>query len=83
MALQVQGSKKDRDGDITGLCGAGWSHTKSQAVQNIRSDPSYYYVSVGGRRTTVKARVRNGSYYLTTAADGYKPNNLDDLPECR
>lgn len=44
MALQVTGSTKDRDGDIIGICGYGWNHTKSTAVSNIRLNRTYYYV---------------------------------------
>lgn len=82
MALQVLRSKKDPDGDITGLCGAGWQHSKSTAVENIRRDSAAYYVSVGGRTVYVRVGTRNGRDYLTTNADGYRPNNLDDLPDC-
>ncbi|APF32858.1 DUF3892 domain-containing protein [Microbacterium paludicola] len=82
MAKQVTGSKKNTDGDITGLCGSGWSHTKSEVVTNIQSGRESYYVSVNGRQVMVGARIRNGAYYLTTAPDGYKPNNLDDLRDC-
>lgn len=82
MALQVTKSKKDRDGDIIGLCGYGWSHTKAQAVSNIRTGAQRYYVSVGGREVNVRVGTRNGKDYLTTSPDGYSPNNLDDLPDC-
>lgn len=82
MSLQVTKSKKDRDGDIIGLCGAGWNHSKSTAASNIRRDATAYYVSVAGRRVYVKVRTRNGNDYLTTNPDGFKPNNLDDLDDC-
>lgn len=82
MSYQVTRSKKDTDGDIVGLCGAGWSDPKSAAVSNVKRDPSYYYVSVGGRTVYVRVATRNGRDYLTTNPDGYKPNNLDDLPDC-
>lgn len=82
MALQVTGSKKDSDGDIIGLCGYGWSHTKTQAVSNIRTGAQRYYVSVNGREVNVRVGARNGKDYLTTSPDGYSPNNLDDLPDC-
>lgn len=82
MSLQVTKSAKDRDGDITGLCGTGWSHSKATAVANIRRDPSAYYVSVGGRTVYVHVGTRNGRDYLTTSADGYSPNNLDNLFDC-
>ncbi|MGE9808492.1 DUF3892 domain-containing protein [Janibacter sp. G1551] len=82
MAKQVTKSKKDRDGDIIGLCGQGWSNTKTEAVTIIRRDATAYYVSVGGRTVYVKVGTRNGRDYLTTSADSYSPNNLDDLPDC-
>lgn len=82
MSLQVTKSKKDRDGDIIGLCGAGWSDDKRTAVSNIRRDSGAYWVSVGGRVVYVRVGTRNGRDYLTTSADSYSPNNLDDLPDC-
>lgn len=82
MALQVTRSGKDRDGDITSLCGNGWSHPKAQAVAAIRNDSSAYYVSVGGQTAYVRVGTRNGNDYLTTSRDGYSANNLDNLPDC-
>jgi hypothetical protein len=82
MALQVTNSKKDLDGDIIGLCGSGWSHSKAEAVASIRRDAAAYYVSVNGRTVYVRVGVRNGRDYLTTSPDSYSPNNLDDLPNC-
>lgn len=82
MTQQVTRSKKDRDGDITGLCGAAWRHTKSQAVANIVADRQAYSVSVGGRTTYVRVGTRKGIDYLTTNADDYGPNNLDNLDDC-
>lgn len=82
MALQVTKSAKDRDGDIAGLCGAGWNHTKATAVLNIQRDRSSYYVSVGGRTVYVRVGARNGRPYLTTARDASTANNLDNLPDC-
>lgn len=82
MALQVTGSTKDRDGDIIGICGYGWNHTKSTAVSNIRLNRTYYYVSVAGRNANVRVGTRNGLPYLTTAPDDYSPNNLASLGGC-
>lgn len=80
---QVTESKKDWDGDIIGLCGAGWSHSKSEAVANIGRDKWAYYVAQGGRTVYVRTAILNGKPYLTTNPDGIKPNNLDDLLDCR
>ena len=82
MSLQVTKSAKNRDGDITGLCGYGWNHTKVTAVANVHRDPHAYYVSVNGRSVYVRVGKRNGVAYLTTAPDNYSPNNLDSLPDC-
>lgn len=82
MSQQVTKSSKDRDGDITGLCGSGWNHSKATAVANVRRDSSAHYVSVGGRTVYVRVGTRNGRDYLTTAPDNYSPNNLDSLPNC-
>lgn len=78
---QVTGSKKNDDDDIIGLCGAWGSAQKSTVIQML-GDGHVFSVSVGGRTVSVRAAIRNGSYYLTTKADGFKPNNLDDLPDC-
>jgi len=82
MTQQVTKSKKDSDGDITGLCGAAWSHTKSQAVQNIKGDKQAYSVFAGGLTTYVRVGTRGGKDYLTTNADSTGRNNLDNLPDC-
>ncbi|ROP72947.1 uncharacterized protein DUF3892 [Frigoribacterium sp. PhB107] len=82
MTQQVTKSKKDRDGDITGLCGAAWSHTKSQAVTNIGADRWAYSVLAAGQTTYVRVGTRNGKDYLTTNADSTGRNNLDNLPDC-
>jgi len=82
MSLEVTKSKKDQDGDILGLCGTTWTVNKTTAVATIRRDPRAYFVSVRGRTVYVRVGTRNGRDYLTTAPDGYSPNNLDDLPNC-
>lgn len=82
MTLQVTKSKKDRDGDIVGLCGSGWSHNKATAAANVRSNAFAYAVAVSGPTVYVRVTTRNGRDYLTTSADGHKPNNLDNLPDC-
>lgn len=82
MSQQVTKSSKNQDGDITGLCGSGWSHDKATAVANIRRSASAYYVSVNGRTVYVRIGSRNSRDYLTTAPDSYGANNLDNLPNC-
>lgn len=82
MSKEVTRSKKNSDGDIVGLCGAGWSRTKSEAVRDIGIDSWAYYVAVNRRNVYVRVGNRGGVPYLTTNPDGYRPNNLDDLPNC-
>ncbi|WP_223627274.1 DUF3892 domain-containing protein [Microbacterium sp. EST19A] len=82
MSLQVTTSSKNRDGDITGVCGSGWNHDKATAIANVRRSASAYYVSVNGRTVHVRIGSRNGRDYLTTAPDNYGANNLDNLPDC-
>lgn len=82
MTQQVTKSKKDQDGDITGLCGASWSHSKSQAVANIKTDSKAYSVSAGGQTTYVRVGTRGLKDYLTTNPDSTGRNNLDYLPDC-
>lgn len=82
MTQQVTKSKKDRDGDIIGLCGASWNHTKPQAVKNIRADRQAYSVSAGGETTYVRVGTLASKDYLTTNPDSTGRNNLDYLPDC-
>ncbi|RYF51530.1 MAG: DUF3892 domain-containing protein [Comamonadaceae bacterium] len=82
MSLRVTGSAKDRNGDITGLCGPGWQHSKAEAIANIRANPAAYYVTVGVNTVYVREGTRLGAPYLTTSRDGVAPNNLDNLPDC-
>lgn len=83
MAKQVTRSGKDRDGDITALCGSFGRASKAQAIADIRQDPKAYYVQVSGVGA-VDIRVVNGASgpYLRTDPDKTSRNNLDDLPDC-
>jgi hypothetical protein len=58
---------------IENVGGAGWKHGESES----------YYVSVGGRSVKVIVALHNNREYLKTEADGYSPDNLLALPECR
>jgi hypothetical protein len=68
---------------IQGIGGAGWYHLEDQAIRNIELGINDYFVIVGGRAVRVIVAVHNGRKYLRTEADGYVPNNLLALPECR
>ena len=78
----VARSDKDRDGDITALCGSFVRTPKATAIREINNRTHTYYTNVGGRRTNVRVVTVGGVQHLTTNADGYKPNNLDNLPPC-
>lgn len=74
---------KDKDGDITALCG-GWGRTtKSVAIREIESRLSTYYVQDAySRRANVQ--VVNGATgkYLRTDPNSSCSDNLDSLPDC-
>ena len=80
--FRVTGTGKDRDGDITKLCGAWGKVSKAQAIREIETGENTYYVQIGTRRTDV--RVVNGvtGEYLRTDADRASSNSLDNLPDC-
>ena len=78
----VTRSGKDRDGDITALCGDWGRAPKADAISDINSGRHTYYTNVGGNRAQVRVVTRNGRPYLTTAADASGRNNLDNLPDC-
>lgn len=83
---RVVKSKKDRDGDILGLCNSGeyWSpRSKRDAIIDIESSTHRYYVQWNdGIRTEIN--VVNGAHgkYLRTDKDNTTKNNLDDLLDC-
>jgi len=68
---------------IQAIGGDGWYHSEDQAITYIERGVHSYYVSVGGRTVPVIVAVHNGRKYLKTSADGYSPDNLLALPECR
>ena len=78
----VTRSGKDRDGDITALCGNFGRVPKIDAIRDIHTGIHVYYTEVNGRRANVRVVTVNGVQHLTTNPDGYKPNNLDNLPDC-
>lgn len=80
---KVTGTGKDRDGDITSLCGAWGEATKATAISDIESGVHRYFVS-GTGSTEVDINVVNGptGKYLRTDPDGSPVDNLDDLPDC-
>lgn len=86
MDRRVTQSRKDKDGDITGLCspGASWSpRSKADVISDIENGTHSYYVDAAGYRTDVSVvKHPNGSKYLRTSTDKTSKNNLDNLPDC-
>ena len=83
MAKRVTKTGKDSDGDITRLCGHGWSRTKTQAISDIEAGRESYYVQDSrGRRANI--HVVNGptGKYLRTVPNSSCSDNLDNLPNC-
>jgi hypothetical protein len=67
---------------IENVGGSGWKISEDQAIKAIQRGERYE-VMVGGRRIKVIVAQHDGRLYLKTEADGYAPNNLLSLPECR
>ena len=68
---------------IGGTAGGGWWHAEDDAIRNIERGVHSYFVMVNGNRADVIVATHNNRKYLKTTADGYAPNNLLSLPECR
>ena len=65
------------------LCGPAFRKVlKSQAIADIKRAPYSYYIEEVVPRVYVRVGYRNSTEYLTTYADGYSMNNLDNLPDC-
>lgn len=79
---QVTRSGKDRDGDITRLCGSWGSTAKAQAIQEIEGGTHNYVVGSGSSEVRVLVKQGPRGKYLTTSPDGRGRNNLDNLPDC-
>jgi hypothetical protein len=82
MALQITAVRKDRDGDIIALQGAGWTDTLEGVIRDIETGKYSYYVKVGLQEASVyvvPATVYRKKH-LKTTADTTTRNNLDELP---
>lgn len=79
---RVTGSGKDRQGDITSLCGAWGRRGKDMAIQQIERSTQSYYVEEERPRVYVDVVTLAGRKHLRTTADSNSANNLDNLPNC-
>lgn len=60
-----------------------WRKTQEEAIAEIESGESQFFVSIDGEKVWVIVAVsRYGNKYLKTEPDGEEPNNLLSLPEC-
>ena len=74
---------KNSDLDITSPCGPAFGKVlKPHAIADIKHDPYSYCVEEVVPRVYVRVGHRNSVEYLTTYADGYGKNNLDNSPDC-
>jgi hypothetical protein len=80
---QVLRTRKDSNGEITHLCGAGFTISEADAIAEIEKRVNAYNVQVPGVGA-VDVVVRQGRYrkYLTTDPDKTTTNNLAVLPDC-
>jgi len=82
-SYRVKKSGKDKDGDITKLCGDWGNVTKAKAIEQLeKANGDRYYVEEEAPRVDVKVVTESGKKYLRTTADKTKKNNLDKLDDC-
>lgn len=80
---RVTATGKDRDGDITKLCGSWGSASKSEAITGIEYGINSYYVQDRyGRTADVKVVDGPTGKYLRTDPNSTCSDNLDNLPDC-
>ena len=80
---RVKQTGKDRDGDITRLCGDWGSVSKSQAIIDIEARTHSYYVQdYLSRRADVQVVNGPTGKYLRTDPNSSCADNLDNLPNC-
>ena len=81
---QVTRTGKDRDGDITALCGDWGRSEKPQAIRDIENDWHTYFVrDYLGNAAYVRVITNYTGYkYLRTNPNLSEADNLDNLPNC-
>ncbi|KJL31052.1 DUF3892 domain-containing protein [Microbacterium oxydans] len=82
MTLQVMAVRKDHDGNITHLRGAGWEATIERVIGDIDAGRYRYIVLVGGQAADVFVAPATTYWkqHLRTTADTTTRNTLDALP---
>lgn len=68
---------------IQAIGGSGWEKSEDRAIREIEGNINSFYVTAANRSVDVVVAVYAGRKYLKTTADGYAPNNLLALRECR
>jgi hypothetical protein len=81
--IRKKGDHYDPHERIQGIGGSGWYKAESDAIAEIEAGTNSFFVSVSVHNTDVIIASHNGRKYLKTTADGYRPDNLLALPECR
>ncbi len=80
---RVTRTGKDRDGDITSLCGGWGGATKATAISDIELARHTYYVQDSyNRRADVQVVNGPTGKYLRTDPNSSCADNLDNLPDC-
>lgn len=81
---RVKQTGKDRDGDITALCGDWGRVSKSTAISELRPPAKHTYFVEDSRRRRANVEVVNGptGQYLRTDPNSSCSDNLDNLPNC-
>lgn len=63
--------------------GARWKLSQPEAIRQIESKESSFYVNQGGKVAWIIVAISTyGHKYLKTQNDGEQPDNLLSLPEC-
>jgi uncharacterized protein DUF3892 len=84
MSKRVTKTGKDKDGDITSLCGEYWSRTKADAIKDIDDKIQAYHVQDSlGNTADVEVVMAPSGKYLRTVANSQCKDNLDNLPDCQ
>jgi hypothetical protein len=75
----------DADRRIDRLGGPGWNDTIDNVIRFINSGAHRFWTTAQGQSVwlVVRRHPTSGREYLTTQVDGFPPNNLLSLPECR